>query len=215
MTNETDDGFEDTDNDGRLIQGGIIKFDAPNWKRSDGGTLADKYLPVGTVTVLQRWEKQRPVETIVKEPGKPLPDIDELNSNVPAEKWELGVDGAPKAPWQRQYIVYFVDPETAERFTYASGTIGGAMAVSDLKDAISLKRRLRGDKNLMPVVRLGSRKMKTRFGEKQRPAFEIIGWIGDDGKAPPLPPLPTPAAPLLPSPTRAEASDELDDAIPF
>jgi hypothetical protein len=203
VNHESNDGFADIDNTGRLIQGSLIKFDSPNWRRSDGGQLADKYLPVGTVTVIQRWEKQRPVgEPIVKEPGKPLPDLDDLNSNVPAEQWELGVDGAPKAPWQRQHVVYFVNPETAERFTYASGTVGASMAVGDLKDAISLKRGLRGNPKLVPLIRLSSRRMKTKFGERQRPSFEIIGWMGEGGKE--LAALPAP-----------KAAAELDDEIPF
>lgn len=206
------DGFDDLDTDGRLIQGCIIKFDAtasPHWNRGDGGTLAAKYLPVGTLTALQKWEKQKPVETIIKEPGKALPNIDELNASVPANQWELGNDGMPKAPWQLQHIVYLVNPETAERGTFATGTIGGSMAVRELKDTISLMRKLKANPRLTPTVKLGQRKMKTKYGERPRPAFEITGWIGDDGKT-----IAAPTA-LLPTSPAGIARAELDDAIPF
>jgi hypothetical protein len=45
-------------------------------------------------------------------------------------------------------------------------------------------RALRGSR-VMPIVNLSERPMKTSFGMRRRPHFEIIGWKtpGDDAKA--------------------------------
>jgi hypothetical protein len=206
VTYESDDGFNDVDHGGRLIQGSRLKFNAaasPQWQRSDGGVLAKTYMPGGTLSVIQRWKNQQPVqgETYIKAPGNPLPDIDGLNSNVPAEEWELGIDGKPKPPYQRQDVLYLVNPQTAERFTYATGTYGGAKAIRELKDAIATMRKLRNNRGLMPLVTLGAARMPTKYGERPRPAFGITGWVGDDGKVALTPPV--------------KASAELDDSIPF
>jgi hypothetical protein len=59
----------------------------------------------------------------------------------------------------------------------------------------------------MPLVNLGERPMKTNFGLKQRPSFEIIAWKtpGDDAKAvaakAPTPQLSGPVAAPTPTPT--------------
>ena len=64
---------------------------------------------------------------------QPLPDIDELNAKIPEEEWETGLDGKPRPPWQKQYIVYLVDPTDAGIYTYINGTFGARIAFDRLK----------------------------------------------------------------------------------
>ena len=63
-------------------------------------------------------------------------------------------------------------------------------------------RALRGTR-VMPVVNLSERPMKTNFGMRTRPHFEIIDWKtpGDDAKAIPA----KPATPQLSGPAVAPA----------
>ncbi len=125
---------------------------------------------------MQHWKDQRPIETVVKQAGKSLPDVDALNAKVPQSQWEDGIDGEPRPPWQRQEIVYFLDELTAEKFTFASGTIGARIAIANLKDRVCCMRALRGE-NVVPVVELANKPMKTRFGGKLRPDLKIVAWL--------------------------------------
>jgi hypothetical protein len=114
--------------------------------------------------------------------------------------------------------------ETMDRYSYATGTVGGNIAIRELVDKTKWTRKLRGP-NIYPRIALRDVFMNTRFGGRQRPNFEIRGWVqlGDDGvKALPTP-KPTPLPPMpgvkeVPEPTLAEhMQDELppfDDPLP-
>jgi hypothetical protein len=174
-----DDGWNDTDPNDRLIQGTLLKCVDGVW--TAGGAAAPKQLlALATVTALQLWKLQKPVNTIVKRPGHPWPHIDDLNAEIPEEDWEVGLDGQPRAPWQKQFVVYLLEPNTAENFTFANGTAGANQAVQNLKNAVKGMRLLRGD-HVVPLVELQSRPMKTKFGTKQRPHFHVIEWRNLDG----------------------------------
>ena len=88
---------------------------------------------LNTAEALQRWENQRPVETIVKQPGRPLPDADELNAKIPKKRWEKGLDGQLRAPWVKQHIAYLLDPKDASVFTFINSTVGARIAVERLE----------------------------------------------------------------------------------
>ncbi len=64
---------------------------------------------------------------------------------------------------------------------------------------------------VMPVVKLSARPMKTKFGIKTRPHFDIIGWEtpGDIG-ALPAKPTPQAIAPPTPEPKSPEAPRAAD-----
>ena len=51
-------------------------------------------------------------------------------------------------------------------------------------------------------MQLASAMMKTRFGQKPRPDFKIVGWRGKQGEA-------------APSAARASLAADLRDDIPF
>jgi hypothetical protein len=153
----------------------------------------------------------------VLQPGEKFPDINKLNAGVPQSEWEEGPDGRPRGPWQSQHITYLLDPATMGKYTFATGTIGGAICVRDLVDRTQWMRRFRGT-NVYPVVKLTSVHMNTRFGGRQRPRFNIAKWItlDDAGNALPAPDLPKlsdhQGAKEVKPPSPAE---DLADEIPF
>jgi hypothetical protein len=65
---------------------------------------------------------------------------------------------------------------------------------------------MRGD-NVVPLVELSAKPMKTKFGQKLRPEFKIVGWrnLGVS--------LIKDTAPQIVAPP--SASEQLDDQIPF
>jgi hypothetical protein len=94
-----------------------------------------------------------------------------------------------------QHIVYLMNLKTMDRYSYPTGTIGGAIAVGDLVDKTKWMRKFRGA-HVYPVVALSDTFMKTRFGGRQRPHFIVKDWknLGPDKKA-----LPEPKPPALES----------------
>ena len=68
-----------------------------------------------------------------------------------------------------------LNPLDAAFFTFINGTVGAAIAVDRLKNKVVWMRQLRGS-NVVPLVKLDSKPMKTRFGQKMRPEFTILEW---------------------------------------
>lgn len=178
-----------------MIQGELWKFSNDFiWVARDGEkvSLTREVVAVELIRVLQKWIDQMPVETRILEPHEKAPDVEELNKLAPKSEWHRDFNGNPAGPWQLQHLVYLFDEKTAEKFTFATGTIGGSICVHELKDKVKLMRQLRGA-GIYPVVSLSSHPFKTRAGMRKRPHFEIKRWIsfGDSGPA-----LPQPTAPL-------------------
>jgi hypothetical protein len=220
----TGNGFDDGDEaHDRLIRGTIIACVDGVWAARDGSSLPSLLIPLGTAQALQCWRDERLVEEIVKRPGQRLPDVDELNATIPEDEWEEGLDGKPRPPWVRQHVAYLLDPKDASVFTYLNSTAGAAIAVRELKDKVKMMRALRGA-NVVPVVELSAKAMKTKFGTKQRPHFKIIDWreLGGPRVAPASPPSaiagPHAAAAIehVGSPVKpVTVAEELDDEIPI
>jgi hypothetical protein len=202
-----------------VIRGTCIKFtNEAAWVTSDDEELPAELalIVVDIGRVVQRWKGGQPIETIVLAPGQKYPDVNELNAKVPQQEWEEGPDSKPRGPWQAQFIVYLLNGETMDRYTFPTGTAGGAIAVRDLVERTNWMRRFRGP-SVFPVVRLEDKFMPTRYGGRQRPHFNIKRWVklGDDGTA-----LPAAETPLLPdqgaqevkAPTAKEATG---DSIPL
>jgi hypothetical protein len=161
----------------RILKGTLLKFVDGRWADRGGTALKpDMHLLVlATGRALQRWADKIPVETIVRRPDVELPDLDELNRKVPRAEWELGLDGNPRPPWVKQYLVYLLNIGDASVFTYANGTVGSRLAVHALEDRLQWMRALRGSE-VLPLIKLTDRPLKTRYGEKRRPEFEVLGW---------------------------------------
>jgi hypothetical protein len=193
------DGFDGPRTTGR-VRGTFLKWnDSTNWTTRDGMAPPQPLLVIAVKELLQRWLAGQ-AENIV---DQPLPDPDELNAAIPRSEWETGIDGVPRPPWAHTVAVYLVCPATGQAFTYTSSTVGAHIAYDTLREAVVTMRALRGAR-VMPLVLLGDRPMKTKFGMKLRPNFEIIGWRA------PGEPQPQPIAgemqPQLTAPTMAPAT---------
>jgi hypothetical protein len=214
------DGGESRD---RLVQGVILKCVDGRWKAHDDTPLHKEmqFYVFGVTKGLQHWEDERVVEEIKKKPGEDLPDVEALNDVIPREQWEEGLDGKPRAPWQLNHVVYLLGVQDAMKFTFINSTVGARIAAARLLDRIESMQMIKGP-NVIPVVTLDARPMKTAFGEKMRPHFEIVGWH-DFG--PPVPIVPSQSAPRIGGPVdpakvgkpvaEPTTEEEVGDSIPF
>ncbi len=169
--------FDGEDDSGdRIIKGTILRCVDGQWSCNDESDPPEKLIALSTALALQHWEDGNPVETIVRTPDKPLPDLDTLNAQIPQEQWEAGIDGKPRPPWVRQHVVYLLDPTDGSLFTYINSTVGAAIAVKNLKERVKMMQALRG-LGVVPVVTLGTRPMTTKFGRKIRPEFTVEKWV--------------------------------------
>lgn len=153
-----------------------------------------EFIVVDRERVLQKWgPDQTPLETRWLDPKEPWPDIEALNNNTPKKEWREGADGKQQGPWQAQWIIRLLDVRSMDKLTYPTSTTGGHMAVGDLSGRVKTMRRLRGGQ-VYPIVTLSDVHMKTKFGGRQRPHFEIVRWVylGDDGNALPVAEKPRP-----------------------
>jgi hypothetical protein len=213
-------GYEDATDDNErtsasVIQGAIVKFtNEAKWVARDGEELPPdlELVPVGVARVVQKWIDQEPVETVSLAAGQRFPDLDELNDQAPKDEWSEDFNGNPRGPWQKQSLVYLLDLQTMEKFTYATGTTGGGIAVRDLVERTNWMRKFRGA-NVYPIVTLTDVHMRTRFGGRQRPHFNIVRWVvfSDDGSVSAAPDSPQLAAPK--TVTEPTLKEEMNDEI--
>jgi hypothetical protein len=171
-----DDGFNSDTGENKLIRGVIVRCVEGNWTDAGGNPITPdtKLVAWATTECLQRWKDKLPVETIVKQPGVPLPDVEALNAEIPESEWEMGLSGK-RPPWAKQHVVYLLNPQDGSEYTFISSTTGAAIAVERLRDKTKNIRMLRGDR-YVPVVTLTSKLMQTRFGSKLRPDFTTQEW---------------------------------------
>jgi hypothetical protein len=214
--NDRVEGDDEGQQGGGVIKGVLLKFTNDSaWLRGDGEEMPEglELVAVDIARVVQKWVDKMPEETRILAPGEPFPDIEQLNEETPRSEWSEGFDGKPKGPWQSQSVVYLLNLTTFDRFTYATGTIGGGIAVRELVDRTRWMRRLRGD-GAFPVVLLSKVHMNTRFGGRDRPFFQITRWVklGSDVKTLEAPQQSAIEATKIVEPTMSEIlSDELPD----
>ena len=148
------------------------------WTTRDDDEIATdlELIAVDVQRVVQKWQDGLPAETRILEPGEKFPDLEALNAEVPQSEWVEGPDGKLRGPWQAQHILYLLDPGTMDKYTFPTGTVGGRIAVGELRDKLIWMRRTRGP-NVYPVVTLSDTHMRTRFGGRQRPHFKIVRWV--------------------------------------
>ena len=240
------DGFTDrregSDGDDRVgdsvIQGQLVKFtNEAKWLLRSGEEVPPELEPIAVdvLRIFQKWINQAPVETRVLWAGEPVPDLEVLNEAAPKSEWRY-YNNKHIGPWQFQYIVYLLDPNTMDRYTYATGTTGGGICVRDLVQKVKWMRTFRGAQ-VCPIVALSDVFMNTQFGGRQRPHLIVKRWIllGGDGRALSAPMEPSPKfidgvqenvenKPAIQSPPQSDAgvrtveppsySEELGDEIP-
>jgi hypothetical protein len=201
-----DDGFGGSINSAggdRINRGTFLKWsDSLGWMDKDGLPLPPGLLVPAIDTALQRWKDNK--SQVIRD--KPLPDPEELNAAIPKSEWEKGIDGQLRKPWAHIIVMYFINPATGEIYTYTSPTVGARIAYDALREATMTMRVLRGQK-VVPVVNLAERPMKTNFGMRKRPHFEIVGWksLGGDAGGSGSTIAPQPTTPQLEAPTAAPA----------
>ena len=179
-----DDGWDDAAAEAseRTIKGQLLKFGDWRWTIGKEATPVDngtRLIALATAAMWVRWEDGKPVEHIVRRPGERLPEREKL-SHTNEEEWETGPGGEPKDPWANTRLVYLVDPDTAEAFTFSTSSWGGRAAVIELGDQIARMRATHPD--AAPIVELRAAEMPTRFGRKSKPVLKVVGWKNVNAK---------------------------------
>jgi hypothetical protein len=182
---QSDDGWADAaaENAERVIKGTLLKYSDWKWTKGKESIEVEKgitLVALGTTAAWVKWSGGKPVEYIMRQPGKKLPERDELG-DLDKTKWELGPDGQPKDPWQNTRFVYFVDPVSAEAYTFVTASWGGRQAVNDLADQIQRVRY--GNPGGSPLVELHAEPWGTKYGRKSKPFFKVIDWLGGGQQA--------------------------------
>jgi hypothetical protein len=199
------DGGDSKKRGGGLFKGCKLVFgNSCEWEDRDADDTVDesrRFLLAGTKRVVTRWGKEKkPLETIVLGPGEVVPNLDDgpmgWNNQLPKEEWVDGPGGL-RGPWQFQYLLYLLCLQTMQTYTWATSSLGGKIAVEEVVDAIQSMRRFRPGAS--PIVTLGTKFMKTKFGGRQRPFLKIVHWdqlnLDDDDGQPSQAALAAPAAP--------------------
>jgi hypothetical protein len=127
--------------------------------------------------------------------------IDQMNMNIPESDWPLDLNGNRTAPWKSYEDVYLVDPRDGASFVFSNCTVGMKIAAEKLASQVQNMRRIRGA-NVFPIVTVESALMRTRFGEKARPSFNVVRWVGEEG-------------PVLKSDKAPTASEVVNDRLPW
>ena len=101
----------------RIIRGSLFKFSEGRWTI---GTKMRRSRKVASLSPYNAaaWVKGRRARRILREPGVPMPEREELG-DCDGTGWENGSDGQPRDPWQSTRFVHLVDPQTAEAFTFS------------------------------------------------------------------------------------------------
>jgi len=206
------DGWDAQSNDSAAspMKGSSIKFDNGAYFIGREKTLIQPDRQFVAIDVREGWlflKKDCPAEYDMRAVGGPKPP--RPNSFSDPSEWPDGLDGNPADPWRYAKFLYLLDPLSAEVFTFTSSTTGGRIGISDLSSQIQLMRNTRP--GAVPIVELQSRQMKTKFGMKPRPFFQVAGWRVKSEEANKL---------LNDSANKsggegAETINEFDDTIPF
>jgi hypothetical protein len=178
------DGWDTVPKSESDILGILAKFREGEIFARDSGDVLNglKYVVTGVLAAWLKWAGGEIVDRRVTQPGQHHPKRDEL-PDQDEKLWEPGLDGDPADPWKNTRYLYLVDQKTAETVTFVTDSIGGRSAVSALRDQITNMRA--AHPRAMPIVQLGSEKMKTRrFGVRSKPSFRVTGWINGADEAP-------------------------------
>jgi hypothetical protein len=161
-----------------VIKGTLIKFTNDfRYVTRDGAELPSdlELVVIDVLRIVQKWLNSKPVETVVLDPGQAFPDIDALNKAAPKEEW-CEKFGKMAGPWQKQRLAYLLNLSTMDRYTFASSSVGGTIAIRDVVDRTNWMRKLRGS-NIYSAIVLSKKFMPTEFGGRDRPHFIIKRWI--------------------------------------
>jgi hypothetical protein len=177
----SDEVEDDTELRTSAIKGRRIKFNDSVW------TVGKEPLPKGTrkvaidvKRVVLKWPTDGSApQTRFLEPGEKFPNTKKLNEETPRSEWRKGHNGL-EGPWMNQHVLHLIDQISMDEFSYPASTDGGHRAVAELVDRTELKRRFCGP-GACPIVEFGDTFMPTKYGGRQRPFFNIVGWVSLTG----------------------------------
>jgi hypothetical protein len=214
-----DDSVEGDDNSrvGGMLTGTRLKYDEEKWAIVSGDDFTDRVLLAGNIRRMEvKWIDGRPApESRELQPGEKFRDLEAVNELCPQSEWRDAF-GKMKGPWERQYVIEFVDLETMDQFSWPTSTVGGGIAANELVDRVNKKRRYENRNDLWPYVRLSHCFMKTQWKGRERPDLKITGWYSPPKSevtleaAPVAPQLPPASEPVQPQP----ASSTPDESPP-
>ena len=173
----------------RVIQGGKIKFNDPNWYLN-GQVITGRLLTIIAMRkIVNKWSADgMPLETQILLPSDPFPDFKALNAACPDNEW-FEKFGKRVGPYQGQRAFYFIDQDY-NRYTWASpvDTIGSTLCFRETMEQIDLVRRYRGS-DVYPEVELAHTDFKTGYGLRQRPfLLKTVKWVRlNPGRVDPAP----------------------------
>jgi hypothetical protein len=174
---------EDHDDDGRsgLLNTRLKFTNEATWKVDDIDCSGKKYLAVNIRRFEIKWVDGVREEVVELAPHDTFRDLRALNEACDRSEWSEGLDGQMRGPWQHQRVLELIDIATMDAFSWPTSTIGGQIAIRDLKHKIERMWRFRG--LVYPLVELTHSRMKTKHGPRQRPCLNVIEWyrIGDSG----------------------------------
>jgi hypothetical protein len=174
---------DDRQQGGSMIQGTMLKFTSEaEWVTGNGDPMSREceLIVIDLVRAVEKWIDQKMVEKLLVPPGTKFPNIRAMNDAAPRSEWREDLNGVLVGPWQMRYFVYLLDAHTLDKFTWPTGTIGGGMCCREIAEKTTWMRKYRGPK-VSAVITLDDTFMKTRFGGRQRPHFNVVRWIGFDG----------------------------------
>jgi hypothetical protein len=101
-TTDSSDGWRDAADEAgeRVIKGTLLKFSDWNWFKGKEGTKIEegyKLVALDTAAAWVKWRDSKPVEYKMRQPGRKLPDRDDLGDDDESQ-WETGPDDNPKDP---------------------------------------------------------------------------------------------------------------------
>ena len=165
-------------------------------------------------------------------PGEQYPDVEAMNEKIPKDRWRPGFkEGELRGPMANQNVMVFGNLATMERYIWPSETttIGSSIAVRELTEKVKRMRKFRGAR-VFAKVKFSKCSFPTGYGPRQRPYFEILGWveptehglvqIDPQRLLPGLQQVPAPKTQLDPAPgarevTEPSLSEETGDEIKF
>jgi hypothetical protein len=178
-----DDAIEGDEGEARSrsIKGPLVVFtNDATYKIKKANTFLSPdqdFIAANVLRIETYWGKDnKPKDERVLGPGEKYRDLQTLNESIPRNEWGIGPDGKPRGPWQAQRFVILVDPKSLDTFTFASGTIGGSIAIGALVDKTLWMRRWKGA-GVYPVVHLDKTWMNTQYGGRWAPHFKITNWV--------------------------------------
>jgi hypothetical protein len=142
-----------------------------------------------------------------------------MNNKCPESEWGTDLNGKPRGPWQIARVLYLIDPQTLDQYTFIATNIGSTRAVDELVNKIRWVQKHRGP-DVLPLLQFSTTWMPTRYGGRMRPHFQIVDWTrpngggGSNALEPRTPPtLPSPAA-AEPAQTSAQTSASAQNPPP-